>query len=260
MLSHLVIAYILIFAVIWAHMTAGFVYSLLIHRNDIADVLWGIGFILISAITFFYFPISTNSLVVMTLVSLWGLRLALHIHRRNKKKTEDPRYAQWRKDWGKWFVLRSYFQVYMLQGLLMILVATPIIFINVLGEGVSFGWLGIAGVLVWIFGFLFEAIGDHELALFMKRKKNKNLVLQTGLWKYTRHPNYFGEVTLWWGIWLIALAVPYGVYSIIGPLTITGLILFVSGIPMLEARLSQNPDYRIYRDKTSKFFPLPPKK
>ncbi|MDV7396636.1 DUF1295 domain-containing protein, partial [Arthrospira platensis SPKY1] len=123
--------------------------------------------------------------------------------------------------------------------------------------GPSLGILDFAGVAVWIFGFYFEAVGDAQLARFKKDPANKGKFLQSGLWAYTRHPNYFGEVAQWWGIWLIALAVPGGVYTIIGPLTITFLILKVSGIPMLEKKMEENPEFAEYKRKTSMFIPLP---
>ena len=110
---------------------------------------------------------------------------------------------------------------------------------------------------VWILGFVFESVGDAQLARFIKDPANKGKLMQGGLWRYTRHPNYFGEVTMWWGIWLLALSTPYGFFSIIGPITITFLILKVSGIPMLEKKMEENPEFAEYKRRVSVFIPMP---
>jgi len=242
------------------YMSAWFVLSLVKKRNDVADVAWGLGFVLLVWVSFFVGEAeSIRGFLVGLLVSIWGIRLAWHIHRRNKGKTEDYRYAKWREEWGKWFYLRSYLQVYFLQGALLFLIVLPILFINK-GAGQDLGVLDFVGLAVWILGFVFESVGDAQLARFIKDPANKGKLMQSGLWQYARHPNYFGEVLMWWGLWIIALSVPNGLYGIIGPLTITFLILKVSGIPMLEKRMEENPEFVEYKKRTSKFFPLPPKR
>lgn len=242
-----------------ASMTGWFVASRLKGRNDIADVAWGLGFILAAAVSLVaggqYAP---RGLLVSLLVLAWGVRLALHIHTRNRGKGEDPRYRQWREEWGRWFVLRSFLQVFMLQGVLLVLVAVPVIFVNG-APPTPLGWLDSLGFFIWLTGFLFEAVGDRQLLHFIRNPENKGQLMTGGLWRYTRHPNYFGEVTLWWGIWLIALAVPGGWWTVIGPLAITVLILKVSGIPMLEKHYEGRPDFEEYKRRTSAFFPLPPR-
>jgi steroid 5-alpha reductase family enzyme len=150
------------------------------------------------------------------LVSIWGLRLAWHIHARHRGKPEDFRYMAWRREWGRWFYARSYAQVYLLQGALLFLVALPVLMIN-RRPGGTFGFLDGIGVCVWLFGFLFESVGDAELARFTRNPQNRGKILQSGLWRYTRHPNYFGEVVQWWGIWLLAVGVPGGWFGIVGP-------------------------------------------
>ena len=192
-------------------------------------------------------------------MSIWGLRLAWHIHNRHKGRPEDYRYFTWRTEWGKWFYLRSYLQVYILQGILLFVIVLPVLLMNNNTE-VSLGWLDIIGMIVWIFGFYFEAVGDAQLARFVKDPAHKGKLMQSGLWKYTRHPNYFGEVAQWWGVWLITLSSMIGWFSIIGPLTITFLILKVSGIPMLEKKMEKNPEFIEYKRKVSIFFSLPPKR
>jgi len=241
--------------ILFTYMNLWFVVSLLKKRNDVADVAWGLGFVLMTWTSFFLSDDSgVRGLLVGLLVSIWGLRLAWHIHARNKGKTEDYRYLAWRKEWGNWFYIRSYFQVYLLQGMFLFLIAMPVLLINK-NIGGALGLLDFLGVAIWLVGFYFESVGDAQLARFIKDPANKDKLMQSGLWAYTRHPNYFGEVTQWWGIWLIALSVPNGVFAIIGPLTITFLILKVSGIPMLEKKMAEHPDFAEYKRKVSMFIP-----
>jgi steroid 5-alpha reductase family enzyme len=241
------------------YMTGWFIAAQLRGRNDIADVAWGLGFILAAAVSLaaggVYPP---RGLLVSGLLLVWGIRLALHIHTRNRGKGEDPRYRKWREEWGRWFLLRSFLQVFMLQGVLLVLVAVPVIFVNA-APSPPLNWLAGLGVAVWLTGFAFEAIGDWQLLQFIRNPVNKGKLMTGGLWRYTRHPNYFGEVTLWWGIWLIALVVPGGWLTVVGPLTITVLILKVSGIPMLEKPYEGRADFQAYKRRTSAFFPLPPR-
>jgi len=240
---------------LWGYMSLWFVISVFRRRNDVADVAWGLGFVLLAWTSFFLSDGSgTRGVLVGVLVSVWGLRLAWHIHARNRGKAEDYRYMAWRRQWGRWFYARSYAQVYLLQGALLFLISLPVLIINRSGGG-PFRFLNGIGVLVWLFGFLFESVGDAELARFVKDPLNRGKILQSGLWQYTRHPNYFGEVTQWWGIWLVALGVPGGWVGIVGPLTITVLILKVSGIPILERKMAENPDFAEYKRRTSVFLP-----
>ena len=239
-------------------MTAWFGISLFKKRNDVADVAWGLGFVILVWTSILISSLNLRGLLVGVLVSVWGLRLAWHIYQRHKGKEEDARYAVWRKDWGKWFVLRSYLQVFLLQGLFLFLISLPILIINK-NSITGFGFLDVIGVLVWLIGFMFESIGDSQLSKFIKNPANKGKLMQQGLWKYSRHPNYFGEVTQWWGIWIIALSVAGGAFGIIGPITITILILFVSGVPLLEKKYAGRADFEEYKKRTSVFIPLPPK-
>jgi steroid 5-alpha reductase family enzyme len=244
--------------VILLYMTCWFIAAQIRGRNDIADVAWGLGFILSAAVSLVArgaYPL--RGMLVSSLVLIWGVRLALHIHIRNRGRGEDPRYRKWREEWGRWFVLRSFLQVFMLQGLLLLLVATPVVFVNQ-APAAPLGWLDVLGLAIWLYGFAFEAIGDWQLLRFIRNPVNKGRLMTAGLWRYTRHPNYFGEVTLWWGIWLMTLALPGGWLTIIGPLTITILILKVSGIPMLEKPYEERADFQEYKRRTSAFFPLPP--
>lgn len=250
--------------ILWAYMTGWFLLSVLKKRNDIADVAWGLGFIVVGSYALFVnqTPTLSNKLVVV-LTFFWGFRLALHILTRNRGKTEDYRYAAWRKEWKSLFYIRSYLQVFMLQGLLLLVVALPVILTAGLLNSIEIRAWTIAGLLLWATGFLTESFADLQLRQFMGTKPPKGSVLQSGLWKYSRHPNYFGEVIQWWGVWLImastTLTVELKLLGLLGPLTITMLIYFVSGIPMLEKKSMQNPEYKKYARVTNKFFPWSPK-
>lgn len=244
--------------IILAYATLWFIFSILKKRNDIADIAWGIGYIVLCVYYFLYFPNQARHLLLYSLVLLWGLRLSIHIALRNKGKSEDYRYKKWRQEWGKIFYLRSYLQIYLLQGVLLLIIISPITLASSQIQS-SLNYLDLLGLSIWIVGFFFETVGDYQLSQFIKTKQ-PGQIMTSGLWQYTRHPNYFGEVTMWWGIFIITLTSPISIFGIIGPLTITFLILFVSGVPMLEEKYKDNPKFQEYSNKTSKFFPLPPKK
>lgn len=230
------------------------------RNNAIVDIGWGFGFIIVS----WYSLIISEKYVLYNilasiLVSIWGFRLCIHIFKRNKGKPEDFRYANWRKEWGKYVILRSFFQVYILQGIFLFIVSSPIMLMNLSGNSTKNSF-AITGVIIWLIGFYFESVGDYQLEQFKKDKSNKGKILDSGLWKYTRHPNYFGEATMWWGIGIISFFSGGGLGAFIGPATITYMLLFVSGVPMLEKSFEKREGYLEYKEKTSKFFPLPPKK
>jgi steroid 5-alpha reductase family enzyme len=229
---------------VWIYMTGWYFLSIIQKRNDIADIAWGLGFIVIAFLNLLINP-SFKLLISATLILIWGSRLALHIYQRNKNKKEDKRYLQFKKS--------PYVRVFLTQGLLMWLISWPVI--NSAG---TLKWFNLIGVLIWAIGFYFESRSDRELQEFKSDPKNKGKVLQSGLWAYSRHPNYFGEVTMWWGIWLLNLSPIW--WTIVGPITITYLILKVSGIPLLEKRYQGNPEFEEYKKKVSIFIPWFPKK
>lgn len=254
----------LVFAVVvvLVHMHLFFLISQITKRNDVADIAWGLGFVVLSWLTIVKNQSwDLTSLTVVVLTTFWGLRLAGYIWLRNRGKSEDWRYKKWKQNWGKSKVWRSYLQVFILQGLFMILISAPILVTNTYSRFGDLGLWGfrVLGIFIWIIGFWFETIGDYQLFKFKNNPKNKGKIMDKGLWKYTRHPNYFGEVALWWGIFITTIGVKYWWLGIVGPLTITTLLLKVSGIPMLEKRYEDNPEYQEYKSKTSAFFPLPPK-
>jgi steroid 5-alpha reductase family enzyme len=181
---------------------------------------------------------------------------------KNRGKKEDFRYAAWRAEWMKkgniYTAVRSYIQVFLLQGIIIFIVVLPGILGNT-PQNNTMQWYNWAGVVLWIIGFIFESVGDAQLDRFLKRKKEgieKAGIMKVGLWKYTRHPNYFGESLMWWGLAFICLfGVPYSVLVFVSPILITHLLLNVSGIPMLEAKWVGNPEWEEYKAKTSAFIP-----
>jgi steroid 5-alpha reductase family enzyme len=245
---------------VFVYMTAVFLIAVLAKDNSIVDVAWGPGFIMVAVVTFWLRPgFEARHLLITLLVAIWGLRLAIHIFLRNWGRGEDFRYAKWRKDWGRWFIPRSFFQVFMLQGIFMLIISSSIVLVNRSPES-GLTLLDALGGILWLIGFLFEAIGDYELKRFKQKPESKGKIMTTGLWKYTRHPNYFGEAALWWGIWLIALSVDSGWAAVISPLTISFLLLKVSGVTMLEKKYAGNEEFAAYARRTSPFFPWFPKK
>jgi steroid 5-alpha reductase family enzyme len=252
--------YLMIVAAVLVYMTLWYNVSLLLKRSDVADIAWGLGFIFVAWFAYLSTNTSPGKLAILVniLVTVWGLRLAVHIFLRNKGKTEDKRYIEMRQKWGKWAALRTYTNVFLGQGALLILIATPVILVNH-SASPTLSWQGV-GLGIWLIGFFFEAVGDWQLSRFIKNPANKGKLMTFGLWKYTRHPNYFGEVTQWWGIFILTCTQFTALWSIIGPLTITILILKVSGIPLLERKMKDNPEFAAYAQKTSIFVPMPPRK
>jgi len=248
-------------AVIFFFVTVLFFVSLVIKRNDIADIAWGLGILLVAIVSYSHSPLK-GPLTTMLLIAatLWGVRLSVRIFLRNIKKGEDYRYKKWRDEWGKWFYIRSYFQVYLLQGFLMVVVGYTFVHASVYGGTDKIGIIALIGMGIWCLGYFFEVVGDFQLDRFIKNKPEPGAILASGLWKYSRHPNYFGEVTMWWGLWFMVSTMPFGYIALISPLTITFLILKVSGIPMLEKKFEGNPNFELYKMRTSVFIPLPPRK
>jgi steroid 5-alpha reductase family enzyme len=243
-------------------MTTLWIFSVILKNVSIVDLFWGAGFVLTSG---FYFictgDFELRKIILLILVSIWGLRLSGYLTWRNYGKGEDFRYREFRKKYGEnryWWI--SFFQVFLLQGILMWLISAPLLGAQYYGHDKNLGILDFIGIFFWITGILFEAGGDYQLAAFKANSLNKGKVLDTGFWKYTRHPNYFGDSSVWWGYGFICLGagsfIPF-----LGSLLMTLLIIKVSGVALLEKSLKeQKPNYREYIEKTSAFFPLFPKK
>ncbi|MFN6087935.1 MAG: DUF1295 domain-containing protein [Cyclobacteriaceae bacterium] len=253
--------YLLGFGVVMAMLTAVWIVSVKLANASIVDPFWGLGFVTLSI--YYYINTegdATRKAVVLLLAIVWGLRLFVYLMSRNVGKPEDYRYAQFRKQYGPerywWF---SFFQVFLLQGVLLWLISSPLL---VAQQGLSrpFGMLDYLGIALWIIGFLFEAGGDYQLSKFKSDLSNKGKVLNTGFWRYTRHPNYFGDACLWWGFALFAIAAG-SYWPILSSVLMTFLLLKVSGVALLEKALKRDkPEYEEYVRKTPSFFPWFPKK
>ncbi len=229
-------------------------------KYSIVDIAWGPGFILICAVlAIHYGSLSVQGIVLTSLVTLWGFRLSVHIFLRNFRKPEDFRYAAWRRDWGKKAPLISFFKIFMLQGVVMIVVALPVI-LPFRGGDTALTAINMAGILVFVAGFLFETIADHQLSVFKRKAENAGKLITGGLWKFSRHPNYFGEAVVWWGLWMISTGSGYWYISLISPVVITLSLRYVSGVPMLEKKYLNRSDFREYAKNTPVFLPFAGKK
>ena len=240
-------------------MTIGWALSLLRRDASVVDPFWGTGFI-VAAVCYLLLldGYRVREVLVLAMVCVWGLRLSGYILWRNRGRGEDPRYGAMRAKRPASFWWYSYFQVFLLQALLLWLVAAPLAG-AMAGGPARLGVLDFVGVGVWIFGLSWEVAGDTQLALFKRHPENKGKVMQTGAWRYTRHPNYFGEAVLWWGVWLVA-AGGHGYWSVYGPVLITLMLLRVSGVTLLEKSLKESkPGYADYVRRTSAFVPWRPK-
>lgn len=255
MASGLVSVYITLLGAGTVYALFWFIISLLLKRNDVADVAWGMGFVFICFYLLHTQATHAIAIVVYALVIVWGIRLSIHIGLRNRTKKEDFRYRKWRKDWGNSFYWRSFLQVYFLQVLLLIGISTPIIVVATQIEGKFSIWTGL-GTLLWGLGFYWQSLADYQLLRFKQVEMNSGRIIQSGLWRYSRHPNYFGEICMWWGIGLIVLPVHFGWTGLLGPILITFLLLRVSGVPMLEAKYKTDPNFQEYAQKTPTVFPM----
>jgi len=243
-------------------MTVLWLISIYLKNVSIVDNFWGIGFILISFIYYLQCEVAyTRINLMMLLVTLWGLRLSVYLTYRNYGKGEDYRYQEFRRSYGPkrywWF---SFFQVFLLQGGLMMIISLPLLGIALKTDSNALNFLDYLAILIWIIGFIFESVGDYQLSSFKRHPENKGKLLTTGLWRYTRHPNYFGDSAVWWGFGLLAIASGAYWYSL-GSLIMTYLIIKISGVALLEKSLSEvKPGYEHYIQTTSTFFPWFPKK
>ena len=250
-------------AVAAAWMSFMFVMAQYKRRTDIIDVAWGISFILITLVGFILqdgkrelFGIQT---VTTLLVVMWGFRLSWHIGRRFLySRSQDPRYTQLESKWKTHRSLRRFFSIFMTQALLAVVVAIPVIHIN-LGTDIVWSAWTVAGICVWLIGFIWESIADYQLSVWLKKQADKNRLMMTGLRHYSRHPSYFGEMGVWWGFAIIALGTPHGWVGLIGALTITYLLRYVSGVPLAEASARRKKEWDAYADRTNLLIPSLPR-
>jgi steroid 5-alpha reductase family enzyme len=231
--------------------------SIPLRDVSIVDVFWGPGFVVIALVTFFLSgEVTSRKVVLLILVALWALRLATHLSRRKFGAPEDYRYRDMRASMGPRFWWLSLFVVFGLQALIMNVVALPVV-AGQLNQNPLGVWAGL-GIGVWTIGMLFEALGDYQLTHFTRDPSNRGKVMDRGLWRYTRHPNYFGEFLIWWGIYFVALGEGTW-WTIISPLAMTFILLRVSGVTLLERSLRTKEGYLEYMARTSAFFPWPPR-
>ncbi len=253
--------YLLAFVAIMSMMTILWLISIWIKNVSIVDLFWGFGFVLAAGVYFIFTEgFGTRKTLLLTMVAIWGLRLSIYLAWRNAGKGEDFRYQKFRKDFGEnrywWY---SFFSVFLLQGVLMWLISAPLLGAQIYQDD-SLGILDFIGIAIWITGFVFEAGGDLQLARFKANPSHKGKILNSGFWHYTRHPNYFGDVAVWFGYALICLSA--GSYiPVLGSVLMTALIIKVSGVALLEKTLNTTkPGYQEYVRKTSAFVPWFPKK
>ncbi|NLV48630.1 MAG: DUF1295 domain-containing protein [Clostridiaceae bacterium] len=253
--------YLILGVILLAFFFLTFLVAQRIKNNGLIDVIWGIGFI-VTAITSYILgqPSGIAPIIMVVCVLIWGSRLSYYLIRRNVGKPEDFRYKKMRDTWNpQTFYVRMFIQIYLLQFVLNYIINLPVIVTNLEGS-VVFGWVFAAGLVLWIIGFIFEAVGDYQLKRFKAKSSSKGKLITTGLWRYTRHPNYFGEAVQWWGIFIMALSGNTRFWLIISPIVITFFLVFVSGVPMLEKKYAGRADWEAYKKKTPMFIPWIPKK
>lgn len=253
-------------AILAAAMLALWLYCVSIRDVSVIDSFWPLGMVILAVSTFFMLEeTGAHSVAIAGLTSIWGLRLSIHLFTRWRAHGVDPRYAAIlgrlmdKKGWS--FAKASFLQVFLMQYVLLFIVCLPAQLGPAGDVDQELGLIGMIGVAIALIGIGFETIGDAQLKAFRNNPDMAGKVLDTGLWRYTRHPNYFGDACTWWGIWIVAARSPEGLAAIVGPILLTFLLMRVSGVPMLEHRLKKNrPGYEEYLRRTSSFFPWPPRK
>jgi steroid 5-alpha reductase family enzyme len=247
-------------AAIFVYMAAVFVLAQLERNNGLVDIAWGPGFILVAAVELVRAPaLYPAKALILAAVLVWGLRLALHLFRRNWGRSEDFRYAAMRRRWGRAAPAKAFFFIFMLQGLIMLVVSLPVTVASA-SPARPLAVLDVAGALAFAAGLVLEAAADAQLAAHLRDPENKGRLMTGGLWSASRHPNYFGESLLWWGIGLMALSSRHGLLALLAPLALTSLLLFVSGVPLLEKKYAGRPDWEAYKARTSMFVPWFPRR
>ena len=244
-------AIVILFTVLW-------VVSLRLENSSIADVAWGPG-ILVIGLTYYFTSdgVPLRAQLTLALLAIWALRLATHLGIRIRLQGEDFRYVKWRDQYENHWWWVSYFKVFLLQAVIAWIVSLPIYFAIVSVGPPSLGMFDYLGVLLFVSGLIVESVADEQLRRFRANRANRGKVLDAGLWRYTRHPNYFGEALLWWGLGVIGFATG-GVPGLLGPALLTYLLIYVSGVAMLEQTLIEKPGYIHYVGRTPAFLPLPP--
>lgn len=244
-------------AAVLAMMFAVWLLSLKLRNAGIIDIFWGLGFVLATSIYFVQGGgEAPRRLLVLVLVAVWGCRLAGHIFWRGRGEGEDYRYASMRRSAGDAFWWRSLFTIFCLQGVLVVVVALPLLWVQMAPQPTAWQWSDGLALVLWCVGFFFEAVGDWQLARFKADPDNKGKVMDRGLWSMTRHPNYFGDFVVWWSYFCFTLAVPGGWWTVFGTILMSVLLMRVSGVALLEKTITERrPGYRDYIERTPAFFP-----
>ncbi len=234
------------------------VWILSVKKKDasLVDRCWGLNFVLITFVYFIVNPaLNMRHFLLLALVSIWGIRLSYHIHKRNTGRGEDYRYRSMRKKHGSRFWWYSLFSVFLFQGLLAWVISAPILWVF-MSNGKSIFFLDKIAFVVWVLGFFFETMSDYQLAKFKAKTANTGKVCKEGLWALCRHPNYFGDALVWWSFYIFALSVPYGFLSFFGPLIMNLFLRYISGVSLLEQNLKKTkPEYAAYIASTPAFIP-----
>lgn len=247
--------YTCILLALFFHMV--FIRAVTLHDNSIIDIAWGCGFILISACLAYISPPHTVAYISYSIILIWGLRLSIYLYLRKRHHAEDPRYAAWRKTWGEHVVYMSYIKVFIPQYCCMLIIALPIFMVSQAHHPMNV-W-SILWAVCALSAIILEGISDYQMMQFKKKNTDPQAVMQSGLWRYSQHPNYFAETLFWYAMAALSFSVNpnYGVF--LSPFTIHYLLCHVSGIPLLEKKYRDNPQYIAYSEKTSRFIMRPPR-
>lgn len=252
---------------IFFYMTVWFLVSLWIKRRDVVDLAWGSGFVFLAwiSLSFRDIVLDERAYWVLLLTSLWGLRLFFHNYRRNLSKGDDWRYHHWREDQPNWrndksqrfqfcrCFIATYLQVFLFQGALMMIIGLPIVYSLRLISLPLFS-VNYLGIMLLLSGLFIETVADWQRYQFLRVKGNSNKLITSGLWRYSRHPNYFAEIIFWWGMFFLVLGASNSWMLVVSPLVLTYIMLFVSGLPM-EERYRGRPDFEEYKSHTSALIP-----
>lgn len=244
-------------AVLFALATAGWLVSLVRRNVTLADTLWGLGFVAVAWVTFATAEgWSGRRWLAAILTTFWGFRLAAYLEIRNRGKGEDPRYGKWRRAAGERFWIISLFKVFWLQALFLWVISLVVQFPQTAPQPTRWTFGDVFGTGLWLLGFVWESTADWQLYRFKADPANRGRVMERGLWRYSRHPNYFGEVLVWWGMFGISASVPWGLWTAVSPIVITYVLLKMTGVPLTEAALQQRrPEYRAYMERTPAVIP-----
>lgn len=247
MINSIIVITISLYFLFW------FILNTILKNAGLIDIAWGLGFVLLGFTQYALYP-SLLGLIPVSLVSIWGIRLAYHIGKRNINQEEDHRYQQFRRDWDRQYLIRSIFQIYGLQAVLMLLVSTSFL------DGIKQAHLNSVlllsiGLIMYGIGLYFEIVSDAQMRRFKSNPQHKGHLMTSGLWSLSRHPNYFGEATLWLGIALISLSLGSNLFALIGALVIFVLVRYVSGTPLMEKRIQTYQEFSDYAKRVPVFFP-----